>query len=73
LLKPQRIRVIAICVIRSEKGILVFEGFDSVKGAFYYRPLGGVEPGETSAAAVKREILEEIGQELTARSTARRA
>ncbi len=66
-MKPKRIRVIAICVIRSERGVLVFEGFDSVKGAHYYRPLGGgVEPGETSAAAVKREILEEVGLELTA-------
>ncbi len=66
-MKPKRIRVIAICAIRSEKGILVFEGFDSVKGTFFYRPLGGgVEPGETSEAAVIREILEEVGQELTA-------
>jgi ADP-ribose pyrophosphatase YjhB (NUDIX family) len=65
-MKPKRIRVIAICVIQSERGILVFEGFDSVKGTYYYRPLGGgVEPGETSEAAVRREILEEVGQELT--------
>lgn len=66
-MKPTRIRVIAICAIWSEKRILVFEGFDSVKGTYYYRPLGGgVEPGEISEAAMKREILEEVGQELTA-------
>jgi 8-oxo-dGTP pyrophosphatase MutT (NUDIX family) len=60
--KPRGIRVIAICVFRRDDSILVFDGYDSVKETYYYRPLGGaVEPGETSRAAAAREIAEELG------------
>lgn len=66
MIKPPFIRVIAICVFQHNNHILVFEGFDSVKGTPFYRPLGGgVDPGETSLAAVVREIREETGQEVT--------
>ena len=59
--KPHHIRVVAICVFRRENSVLVFEGYDSVKGSHFFRPLGGgVEPGETSRAAVAREIEEEM-------------
>jgi len=59
------IRVIAVCVIKRDGAILVFEGFDTVKGSAYYRPLGGgVEPGETTQQAVLREIREEIDQDI---------
>jgi ADP-ribose pyrophosphatase YjhB (NUDIX family) len=65
-MKPDQIRVIAICVFRYEEKILVCEYFDKGKGTPFYRPLGGaVEFGETTEAAVKREIMEEIGQEIT--------
>ena len=64
--KPPFIRVIAICTFLRDNRILVFEAFDAVKGTPFYRPLGGgVEPGETSAVALVREIREEVGQEVT--------
>jgi 8-oxo-dGTP pyrophosphatase MutT (NUDIX family) len=66
MIKPPFIRVIAICIFRRNNRILVFEGFDAVKGSPYYRPLGGgIEPGETSEAALIREIREEINQAIT--------
>jgi len=61
---PQRIRVIAICVFRQGQNVLVFDGYDAVKRTHFFRPLGGgVEPGETSQAAVAREIKEEMNLE----------
>ena len=61
MIKPPFIRVIAICIFRRNNRILVFEGFDAVKSSPYYRPLGGgIELGETSEAALIREIGEEI-------------
>src|SRR5262245_55584527 len=60
------IRVVAICVFRRGDSILVSEGLDSVKRERFARPLGGgVEPGETSAMAIVREVREEIGQDVS--------
>ena len=61
----QQIRAIAICIFRNQNRILVFEGYDSVKNEVFYRPLGGgIEFGEHSSEAVKREIKEESDVEI---------
>ena len=57
-----RIRCVVICAFRRGDRILVVEDYDSVKRQTFYRPLGGgIDFGEASAAAVVREIREEIG------------
>jgi 8-oxo-dGTP pyrophosphatase MutT (NUDIX family) len=63
---PKNIRVITICIFRRGNSVLVCEYFDSVDKKPFYRPLGGaVEYGETTEAAIRREIREEIRQEIT--------
>ena len=60
-----RIRPLALCVFRREDHILVVEGHDPVKKQTFYRPPGGgIDFGESSAAAVLREIREEIAADV---------
>ena len=50
-----------ICICRNKDRILVFEGRDPLKGEIFYRPPGGgIEFGERSEDAVRRELKEEI-------------
>lgn len=57
----KKIRPIALCVMRQDNRILVSKGYDSVKQAFFYRPLGGgIDFGETSRDAAVREMQEEL-------------
>ncbi len=63
---PHHIRVISICIIRRNDQILVFEGYDHVKDQTFFRPLGGgIEFGEESIEALRREFHEEINAKLT--------
>lgn len=60
------IRPIAICPFLHAGKILVFEARDEVKGETFYRPLGGgIEFGESAAKAIRREIFEEIGAQIS--------
>ena len=61
----ERIRPIVICLFRRGRRILVSEAYDSAKGDYFCRPVGGgIEFGEHSGDAVRREILEELGAEV---------
>lgn len=63
--KASEIRVLALGLIRDGERIFVSEGYDPVKQEIFYRALGGgVDLGETSQAALKREFQEEIQADL---------
>jgi 8-oxo-dGTP pyrophosphatase MutT (NUDIX family) len=60
------IRPLALGIIRRGDELLVFEGRDDVKDETYHRPLGGgIEFGEGSKDALKREFAEELGADIT--------
>jgi 8-oxo-dGTP pyrophosphatase MutT (NUDIX family) len=64
--KKRDIRVIALGLIQDDQRIFVSEGYDPVKQSTFYRALGGgVDFGETSLEALKREFQEEIQADLT--------
>ena len=61
-----KIRALAICIFRNGDNILVFEGYDPKKDQTFYRPLGGgIEFGERSDEALRREMMEELNAEVT--------
>ncbi|HEX9068528.1 MAG TPA: NUDIX hydrolase [Ktedonobacterales bacterium] len=64
-MKPGKIRALALALILHEGAVLAQEGYDPSKhGSFLRLPGGGIEFGETGAAAVAREMREEITAEL---------
>jgi len=61
----EQIRPLALGLVWRGDELLVFEGYDRVKDEIYYRPLGGgIEFGEQSHEALRREFREELGVEL---------
>ena len=59
------IRVLVLCIFRNGTQILVARGVDDVKGEAFHRPLGGaVEFGEMAVDALRREMREELGEEI---------
>ncbi len=61
-----QIRPLALGIVWRGDALLVFEAYDHVKGENFYRPLGGgIEFGERSQEALRREFREELGVELT--------
>ncbi len=59
------IRTIALCVLKRGQEILVQESYDSyTKETFYRPPGGGIEFGEFSWDAVRREMKEELSLEI---------
>ncbi|MDX1977537.1 MAG: NUDIX hydrolase [Pseudanabaenaceae cyanobacterium bins.68] len=59
------IRVLALGVICDRQRVFMSEGHDPVKGQTFYRALGGgIDFGESSAAALVREFKEELDTEV---------
>lgn len=65
-MNERRIRPIALALIRRGDEILVEEGRDEVKDETFFRlPGGTIEFGELGADALRRELCEELGAEIT--------
>lgn len=59
------IRPVALGVAIRDGKLLVMEGFDEKKGTHFYRCLGGgIEYGEKSDEALRREFMEEISLDI---------
>ena len=61
-----QIRVLALGLIKKDNRVFMSQGYDPVKQKTFYRAMGGgVDFGETSLEALKREFQEEIQAKLT--------
>ena len=63
---PHFTRPLVICIFSHKGKILVCEGTDTVKNETFYRPAGGmIEFQERAEDALRREIKEETGEDIT--------
>jgi 8-oxo-dGTP pyrophosphatase MutT (NUDIX family) len=63
---PKKIRVLALGLIKDGDRTFLSEGYDPIKQQTFYRALGGgIDFGESSYDALKREFIEELQAELT--------
>lgn len=64
--KPDEIRFLVLGLIKERDRVFLSEGYDATKEEYFYRALGGgIEFGETSDEALKREFKEELNTEVT--------
>lgn len=62
----QKIRLLALAIVKQGDRLFISQGFDPIKQETFYRVMGGgVDFGETSLEALKREFMEEIQAEIT--------
>jgi len=64
---PNEIRFLVLGLIKDDSDrVFLSEGYDSTKQEYFYRALGGgIEFGESSLEALKREFKEELDAEVT--------
>jgi ADP-ribose pyrophosphatase YjhB (NUDIX family) len=59
------IRAKAICLFRHQEQVLLAQAFDPTKNEHYLMPIGGgIEFGERATDAIRREVQEEIQQDI---------
>lgn len=64
--ETEKIRVMALGIFKHDEHILVIAGYDKKKDEHFFRlPGGGIDFGETSEEALRREMKEEFGCEIS--------